>query len=404
MQAVEDDWDGLTQRRHQLGLAAAAPLAQLTKLRELTKWASGAADLASFLNDVSSPGRIDQQVRSRWIHLRDTVADIHAEGSATSPAAEVDELAFLVAASMRVWIVEVEDEGRDFRHCLDRLADVVPPGSPVDAPYSLYLHLADVAQTRGPRSGGLTAAELRAELERRQVPLRSGPRQPLSPRAAIPQVSIPGHIGRELVERPELIEQLISVLLAKGVSRPAKAVSAVRGVGGIGKTTLVGQACSRMEVQANFTGGVLWITIGETATGAELARRVNDLVERLTGARPSLSDPEQAGFQLGEALDAHEEGLLLVLDDVWTEEQLRPFLLGGHSCRRLITTRNHALLPGIPSLHVEKMTHEQATALLTRGLVAIPSSVADELVRLNFRWPVLLELTNRALHRKHSPV
>ena len=45
------------------------------------------------------------------------------------------------------------------------------------------------------------------------------------------------------------------------------------------------------------------------------------------------------------------------------------------------------------------MTHEQATALLTRGLVAIPSSVADELVRLNFRWPVLLELTNRALYR-----
>ena len=177
LQAVEGDRDGLTQGRHQLGLAAAAPLSQLTKLRELTKWAFGAADLASFLNDVSSPGRIDQQVRSRWMHLRDTVADIHAEGSVTSPAAEVDELAFLVAASMRVWIVEVEDEGRDFRHCLDRLADVVPPGSPVDAPYSLYLHLADVAQTRGPRSGGLTAAELRAELERRQVPapIRSTP-------------------------------------------------------------------------------------------------------------------------------------------------------------------------------------------------------------------------------------
>ena len=125
------------------------------------------------------------------------------------------------------------------------------------------------------------------------------------------------------------------MLLVEDVSGPAKVISAVRGVGGIGKTTLVGQACSRMEVQANFTGGVLWITIGETATGAELARRVNDLVERLTGVRPSLSDPEQAGFRLGEALDAHEGGLLLVLDDVWTEEQLRPFLLGGHSCHRL---------------------------------------------------------------------
>jgi WD40 repeat protein len=263
----------------------------------------------------------------------------------------------------------------------------------------LYLHLADVAQTRGPRSGGLTVAELRAELERRQVRLRSGQHHWLSPRAAIPQVSISGHIGRELIERPELIEQLLRVLLAKDASVRAKMVSAVRGVGGIGKTTLVGQVCTRTEVQANFTGGVLWITIGETAIGAELAQRANDLVERLTGARPSLSDPEQAGFQLGEAIDAQRGELLLVLDDVWTEEQLQPFLLGGRSCHRLITTRNRALLPGIPSVHVEKMTHEQATSLLTRGLGAIPSSVAGELVRLNFRWPVLLELTNRALHR-----
>ena len=247
-----------------------------------------------------------------------------------------------------------------------------------------------------PASGGLTPRTAR-RLERRHVPLQSGPRQRLSPRAAIPQVSIPGHIGRELVQRPELIEQLISVLLAKDASGPAKVVSAVHGVGGIGKTTLVGQACSRMKVQANFTGGVLWIAIGETATGAELARRVNDLVERLTGARPSLSDPEQAGFRLGEALDAHEGGSAGPRTTSGPRATW-PFLLGGHSYHRLITTRNRLSSPAASRTCREDDAPAGDCTPDPRPC-SIPSSVTDELVRLNFQWPVSLELTNQAVHR-----
>jgi hypothetical protein len=61
--------------------------------------------------------------------------------------------------------------------------------------------------------------------------------------------------------------------------------------------------------------------------GALLADEVNDLAGQLDGARPTMADPEQAGFLLGALLDRRVE-TMLVVDGLWDTEQLRPFLLG----------------------------------------------------------------------------
>src|SRR6266508_6900366 len=70
---------------------------------------------------------------------------------------------------------------------------------------------------------------------------------------------------------------------------------------------------------------------------------ISDLCVHLGGARPSLSDPEQAGFHLAHVLS--DRRALLVVDNVWSAADLSPFLLGGPGCVRLVTTRNLRVCP-----------------------------------------------------------
>ncbi len=213
----------------------------------------------------------------------------------------------------------------------------------------------------------------------------AGPRRPWM----VPAVGL-------VVDRPELVNALVDRLLSDGGDWVG-VTTGVEGAGGFGKTTLTAMACSRDEVRRRYPGGLVWVTAGEKAAGAELAGLVNDACEVLTGTRPSTSDPLVAGARLAEALDTRPS-TLLVLDDVWSASQLTPFLIGGSSCRRLVTTRNRGLLPrGASSVVVDAMTQEQATLTLQLGLNSLAPTVLGRLTALTGRWPVLLGLVNAAI-------
>ena len=88
-----------------------------------------------------------------------------------------------------------------------------------------------------------------------------------------------------------------------------------------------------------------------------------------------------------------------MIDDVWREQDLRPFLQGGPNTTRLITTRNNMVLP--PSAirqAVDAMREGEALALLARGLPAEQTEVLrPQLGRLAERlgeWALLLKLVN----------
>ncbi|MFJ6372704.1 NB-ARC domain-containing protein [Streptomyces virginiae] len=121
---------------------------------------------------------------------------------------------------------------------------------------------------------------------------------------------------------------------------------------------------------------------------------------RITGAESTAGDdPEQAGVQLGKLLSSMPQ-TLLVIDDVWEEEQLRPFLIGAERrCVRLITTRNPSVLPAHAArITVDRMTYAQAQPVLTKGLPHLPEqAVIDDLVEATGRWALLLRIANRVM-------
>lgn len=198
------------------------------------------------------------------------------------------------------------------------------------------------------------------------------------------------------VDRPELRRELLSQLTS-APGRTVGVTTALFGAGGFGKTTLAVRMCGMPEIAATFPGGLLWVTLGEAISAPQLASKINDLSMHLGAERPSLSDPEQAGYHLGQLLEDRDP-ILLVIDDVWEASSLRPLLAGGSRCTRLVTTRKRGVLPEhAVSVRVDEMAPPEAGALLEAGLAPIAAEVKEGLLRLTGRWPLLLALLNGAM-------
>jgi WD40 repeat protein len=200
----------------------------------------------------------------------------------------------------------------------------------------------------------------------------------------------------ELIDRPGLRETVSSLLTSGDVTFVG--LTALYGAGGFGKTTLTVLVCSQDMVRSSFPGGLLWATIGQERQASDLAAIANDLSEQLSGERPHFSDLEQAGRHLGNLLDARERNLL-VIDDVWSADQLRPFMFGGKKTTRLVTTRNPEVLPRTAkAVCVDEMDGGESRELLNRGLSKeLSANISDRLQRLAGNWPLLISMINGAL-------
>jgi hypothetical protein len=203
----------------------------------------------------------------------------------------------------------------------------------------------------------------------------------------------------DFVMRAEEFDRIVSALLDEQRENPVAITAALRGAGGYGKTTLAMAICHNERVQEAFDDGILWVTLGEKVSENDLISKLNDLILVLSGKRSQAIELRTLTLQFAELLA--ERDILLVIDDVWQPEHLKPFLHGGKRCARLITTRNdHTLPPEAHKINVDALRDDEALALISAGLPNGERAALQRLAERLHNWAQLVKLANGVLRNR----
>ncbi len=138
--------------------------------------------------------------------------------------------------------------------------------------------------------------------------------------------------------------QAVAQLVHPDRTEPAVIASALRasalhGMGGIGKSTLAADFARRCGTRRFFPDGILWTAVGRTPELGALCREIGSALGEAAVA--SELTPAGALASLSRAL--LQRRCLLVFNDVWEPEHIRPFIDMQTGSRLLITTRTASL-------------------------------------------------------------
>lgn len=178
------------------------------------------------------------------------------------------------------------------------------------------------------------------------VTLGSGqPRTPLGPFATVPP------LPPAFLDRPEYSEPLIEKLLSCSVTL---GVTAIEGMGGVGKTTMALALCHDVRARAAFADGIVWLTIGKEA----------DLHIKgyLEDALAALNQDFAVGSEAAYRSSFKDKAVLVVLDDVWSTAAVEPFILGSGRSRLLYTSRDKSIAGALSATEHEVGVLDDAQA------------------------------------------
>ncbi|MFI9463377.1 hypothetical protein [Streptomyces xiamenensis] len=154
------------------------------------------------------------------------------------------------------------------------------------------------------------------------------------------------------------------------------------GGGGYGKTAMAGWAAR------GFEGAVLWAELGQQPGTERIVASLAGLTAALTGGRArTYADVHAASGAFGSAVATARGRTLLVVDDAWQADDVRPFLVGADGLTVLVTTRRPGLVDGT-EIRVDAMNDHEAVALLGGG---DPAPLLPLLDRVG-RWPLALAM------------
>ncbi|MEH1832686.1 MAG: NB-ARC domain-containing protein [Nostoc sp.] len=168
------------------------------------------------------------------------------------------------------------------------------------------------------------------------------------------------------VERPEYSDDLKTRLLNDSSSDSRTLViTAIHGLGSVGKSTLAAALAHNAEIQSRFCDGILWATLGQQPNVLAL---LSGWVQALGDYSFKPTSVEATSSHLRTLL--YDKAVLLVVDDAWNTEDAQAFNIGGARCQVLVTTREghiaDALAASTYSLDI--MKPDQAMELLTKKL------------------------------------
>ena len=183
----------------------------------------------------------------------------------------------------------------------------------------------------------------------------------MKPGAPLPGVRLPDNF----VARTGALKAVKGKLLAE--DDRTLVVSAIEGLGGLGKSVLATAVVLDEAVQGRFEDGILWVTLGQNP---DLLSCLGDLIRVLDKSRDAFSanTVEAASRYLGTLLA--DRRMLLVVDDVWNAAHAVHFQVGGGGCRVLVTTRE-ARVAGADYYDLDLMSEGEAIALVQGKLGAV---------------------------------
>ncbi|MGA8030319.1 MAG: NB-ARC domain-containing protein, partial [Bryobacteraceae bacterium] len=174
-------------------------------------------------------------------------------------------------------------------------------------------------------------------------------------------------LPRSFIPREDAVAALRDVLFSEGEETKI-GISAVAGMGGIGKTVLATALCRDAAVQRAFPDGIAWITMGREWDG--------NVVAQMREVGRALGEDVERGWDTKVACEhryrtlLRQKAALVVVDNVWNAEHLRPLSVDDAPRSRLLfTTRDagiaRALTDRTYSAHV--LTTSEARDLLARS-------------------------------------
>ncbi|MCL4249261.1 MAG: TIR domain-containing protein, partial [Anaerolineae bacterium] len=164
----------------------------------------------------------------------------------------------------------------------------------------------------------------------------------------------------------DAVEKLIRTDSFEPVVVTAKRqVTAVHGMGGIGKSVLAAALAQDCDIRRRFPDGIVWVAIGKTP---EIATRLGDIGVTLGDSRDEYPDETRGKVALGRLLG--EKSALIILDDVWQHAHADPFRVPSARSRILVTTRSRqlAMQIGAQEYRLDVLTEAEGLALFAERL------------------------------------
>lgn len=208
-----------------------------------------------------------------------------------------------------------------------------------------------------------------------------------SPAVALPrQLSFEHHydtippLPRNFIPREQTIACLRNLLLEE-TSDSQIAITAVAGMGGIGKTVLATVLCRDQAVQYAFPDCIAWVILGHEWNG-DLVAVLQKIAKALGGDLSQHSDPIICQNHYQDFI--RDKAALVVIDDVWNHRHLTPFDIDAPRARLLFTTRDDGIANAAASrkFTADTLTQPEARDLLARAAGLTVAKLPDEADRV----------------------